>query len=35
LYLGAEDDLGTVAFGLRQEFSSDFQHLGSIMLTVL
>ena len=28
------NDLGTVAFGLRQQFSSHLQHLGSIVLTV-
>jgi hypothetical protein len=30
----AGDDLGTVAFGLRQQFSSHLQHLGSMVLTV-
>jgi hypothetical protein len=34
LSLGAGDDLGTVAFGLRHQFSSHLQHLGSIVLTV-
>jgi hypothetical protein len=34
LSLGAGDDLGTVAFGLRQQFSSHLQHLWSIVLTV-
>jgi hypothetical protein len=32
--LGAGDDLGTVAFGLGQQFSSHLQHLGLIVLTV-
>jgi hypothetical protein len=34
LSLDAGDGLGTVAFGLRQQFSSHLQHLGSIVLTV-
>jgi hypothetical protein len=34
LSLGAGDVLETVAFGLRQQFSSHLQHLVTIVLTV-